>query len=164
MGARAPAPAPVADGTEAMLREGTAAPDVAAPGVDGKPVRLSSFHGKVLVLYFYPVDFASGAMALAEELRDDYPKYRKLGATVIGVSTDAPGTHRDFAARYRVPFPLLSDGGGQMAQAFGVPLEAGAARHATFVIDRNGVIRKAWRKVRPWGHSAEVLAFLKTLR
>jgi peroxiredoxin Q/BCP len=152
-----PPPAPVLD-------EGAAAPDVAAIGPNEKPVRLSDYRGKPLVLYFYPVDFGSSATAEAEEFKADLAHYRKLGVTVVGVSTDHISSHRDFTARFKLPFPLLSDPEGSLARAFGVPLEAGTTRHYTFFIDRRGVIRKSWKNVRAWGHSAEVLAYVKSAR
>jgi thioredoxin-dependent peroxiredoxin len=160
------APAPVAappDDLTQMLSEGTPAPDVAALDGKGKSRSLAQFRGKSLVLYFYPMDFAAGASAQADEFSSDFPKYRKLGASIVGVSTDQPTIHRDFAEKYKLPYPLLSDPNGEVARAFGVPLQAGTIRHATFLIDRRGVIRKVWPKVRPWGHSREVLEAVKQL-
>jgi peroxiredoxin Q/BCP len=161
---RTPAPPPVTAAPEALLAEGSAVPDVAGIGTDDRPIPLSRFRGKLLVVYFYPLDYASGASAEAEEFRADYARYRKLGAAVVGVSTDEPRVHKEFAAAYKLPFPLLSDRGGEVARAFGVPLTGGATRHATFVVDRTGVVRKVWPRVRPWGHSAEVLAAIRALR
>lgn len=156
----APPPAPPAP----VLAEGAAAPDVTAIGLNEKPVKLSSYRGKPLVLYFYPVDFGASATAEAEEFKSDLAHYRKLGVTVVGVSTDHISSHKDFTARFKIPFPLLSDPDGELARAFGVPLEAGTTRHYTFFIDRRGVIRKAWKNVRAWGHSAEVLTYAKSAR
>jgi peroxiredoxin Q/BCP len=152
-----PPPAPV-------LEAGAPAPDVAAVGPDEKAVKLSDYRGKPLVIYFYPVDFGASATAEAEEFKADHAHYRKLGITVVGVSTDHVSSHKDFTARYKLPFPLLSDPDGALARAFGVPLEAGTTRHYTFFIDRHGVIRKAWKNVRAWGHSADVLAYVKTAK
>lgn len=164
VGGQSPPPAaPLPDTTAAVLGEGTAAPAASALGPKDKPVSIADFRGKILVLYFYPTDFATGATAEAEEFRDDYAKYKKLGAAIVGVSTDDQHSHADFIKRYRIPFPLLSDPNTELASAFRVPIEAGTARHVTFVIDRDGVIRKVWRKVRAWGHSAEVLAAVKSL-
>jgi peroxiredoxin Q/BCP len=159
---QAPPPPPPA---APVLAEGAAAPDATAVGLNDKPVHVADFRGKVLVLYFYPVDFASGSTALAQEFREDHPKYKKLGAVVVGVSTDDVNTHKDFAAKFKLPFALLSDSGGALTRAFGVPLEGGTPLPTTFVIDRRGVIRKVWPKVHPWGHhSDEVLAAIKGLR
>jgi thioredoxin-dependent peroxiredoxin len=116
------------------------------------------------VVYFYPVDFGSSATAEAQEFKSDHGKYRKLGVTVVGVSTDHTSSHRDFSDRYKLPFPLLSDTDGALAKAFGVPLEAGTTRHYTFFIDRRGVIRKSWSNVRAWGHSAEVLEYARKVK
>jgi peroxiredoxin Q/BCP len=149
-----PPPAPV-------LEAGSAAPDVATVGAGEKPVHLSDYRGKSLVVYFYPVDFGSSATAEAEEFKADHGKYRKLGVTVLGVSTDHISVHRDFTERFKIPFPLLSDPDGALARAFGVPLEAGTTRHYTFFIDKRGTIKKSWQNVRAWGHSAEVLEYVR---
>jgi thioredoxin-dependent peroxiredoxin len=155
--------APRSDGTESMLREGTAMPDVAGTAASGKTVRLQQLRGKVVVLCFYPMDFAVGATALVQELESDQAKYKRLGAVVVAISADDPQSHRAFAEKHKLSFLLLADTRGEMARAFGVPLEGGVPRHGTFVVDRGGTIRKVWRKVRPWGHSAEVLAAVKDL-
>jgi thioredoxin-dependent peroxiredoxin len=162
-GARPPPAVPAAEADGSLLAEGSAVPEVTALGSDGKPVSLGSFRGKFLVVYFYPLDFAAGASAEAEEFRADYASYRKLGASIVGISTDDPRTHQEFATKYKLPYPLLSDRGGEVARAFGVPLTGGATRHATFLVDRRAVVRKVWPKVRPWGHSAEVLTALRAL-
>jgi peroxiredoxin Q/BCP len=156
-------PAPPDDAPTAIA-EGSTLPAASGLDRDGKPVTLGSFHSRLVVVYFYPLDFASGATAEAQEFRDDQAKYRKLGATIVGVSTDEPRTHREFAAKLKIPYPLLSDPSGELAGAFGIPLRGGTTRHATFIVDRHGVVRKAWPHVRPWGHSAEVLAALRDLK
>jgi thioredoxin-dependent peroxiredoxin len=162
--APASAPAPAVDEGAQILGEGTPAPEVSALDDKGNPVPLSRYRGKLLVLYFYPMDFAAGATAQANEFREDFSKYRGLGATVVGVSMDDPETHRQFAERYKLPFPLLSDPQGEVARAFGVPITASTTRHVTFIVDKSGVIRTVWRKVHPWGHSAQVLSALKQSR
>jgi thioredoxin-dependent peroxiredoxin len=165
-GARAPVVVPTAvvpDDLSSILAEGAAAPDVEGIGTNEKRQPLGRYRGTHLVLYFYPMDFAAGATAQATEFRSDHAKYRRLGAEVVGVSTDAPQSHRDFRDKHRLPFPLLSDPDGRMARAFGLPMQAGTTGHATFLIDRRGVIRKVWPKVHPWGHSRQVLAALKAL-
>jgi peroxiredoxin Q/BCP len=149
---------------EHLLAEGSPVPAVSALGADGKSVPVAGGKSKLLVVYFFPLDYAAGATAQAEEFRADYAKYKKLGATIVGVSTDEPRTHQEFTAKYKLPFPLLSDQHGEVARAFGVPVNGGTTRHATFLIDRTGVVRKVWPKVRPWGHSAEVLSALKGMR
>jgi peroxiredoxin Q/BCP len=157
----APPPAPP---PPPVLEAGTEAPDVPAIGPNEKEVRLSKYRGRPLVVYFYPVDFGASATAEAEEFKADLPRYQKLGVTVLGVSTDHVSSHKDFSARFKLPFPLLSDPDGALARAFGVPLEAGTTRHYTFFIDRHGVIRKAWKNVRAWGHSSDVLTYAKSAK
>jgi peroxiredoxin Q/BCP len=152
----APAPTPV--------EVGTAMSGAAGTSLDGKRMRLADLRARWLVVYFYPVDFSSGGTAEAREFKEDYPHFRKLGAEIVGVSTDHVSSHRDFVDRYKLPFPLLSDEGGAMARAFGVDAQGGATRHVTFVLDRDRVVRKVWQNVRAWGHAAEVLGYLKTLR
>jgi peroxiredoxin Q/BCP len=161
---REPAPPPPAAPAPPVLEIGAEAPEVPAIGPNEKAVRLSAYRGKPLVVYFYPVDFGSSATAEAEEFKADLPHYRKLGVTVVGVSTDQVSSHKDFSARFKLPFPLLSDPDGSLARAFGVPLEAGTTRHYTFFIDRHGVIRKEWKNVRAWGHSADVLTYAKSAK
>jgi peroxiredoxin Q/BCP len=159
----AAATSPADEGAQ-ILGEGVPAPAVSALDAQGKEVPLSRYRGKLLVLYFYPMDFAAGATAQASEFRDDFGKYRGLHATIVGVSMDEPETHRQFAERYHLPFALLSDPQGEMARAFGVPITAATTRHVTFIVDETGVIRTVWRKVHPWGHSAQVLTALKQKR
>ena len=152
-----PPPAPVLD-------EGAAAPEVSVAAASDKTVKLSDYRGKPLVLYFYPVDFSSSGTAEAQEFKADHAQYKKLGVTVVGVSTDHAASHRDFKERYKLPFPLLSDEGGELARAFGVPVEGGTTRHYTFFIDRKGVIKKTWKNVRAWGHSSEVLQYARKVK
>ena len=146
-----------------MLAEGSPAPDAGALDAQGKPVRLAQFRGKLLVLYFYPMDFAAGSTAQAKEFAADLDLFKRTGAVVVGVSTDHPTVHADFAEKNRLRFPLLSDADGSMARSFGVTLTGHTAPHVTFLIDRDGVIRKVWRKVRPWGHSEQVLAATRAI-
>src|SRR3954447_20953352 len=92
----APPPAPPA---EPVLDAGSSVPDVPVIGLNEKAVRLSSYRGKPVLLYFYPVDFGSSATAEAEEFKADLPHYRKLGVAVVDVSPDHACSHSDFTAR-----------------------------------------------------------------
>jgi peroxiredoxin Q/BCP len=157
-----PAPPPVT--AAPTLEEGAAVPQVAVVGPGDKPVRLSDYRGKALVVFFYPVDFGSSAIAEVEEFKAEQPKFKKAGVTLLGVSADHITSHADFTARYKLPFTLLSDQGGSLATALGVPLEAGTTRHYTFYIDRHGVVRKVWKNVRAWGHAAAVLEAVKSAK
>jgi peroxiredoxin Q/BCP len=163
LGARRDGPPPLPP-PPPPLEEGARAPDVAAMGMKEKPMRLGDFRARVLVVYFYPVDFSSSGTAQAREFKADYDRYRKLGVEIVGVSTDHVSVHKDFAERYKIPFPLLSDEHGALARALGVEVTGGTTRHVTFVLDRDRVIRKVWRNVHAWGHSAEVLGFVRAMR
>jgi len=98
--------------------EGSAAPDFALPDQNGQTHRLSDFSGRWLVLYFYPRDDTPGCTREACRFRDDIGVLGNLGAAVVGVSVDSAGSHADFARKYQLPFPLLSDPDGRTARAF----------------------------------------------
>src|SRR5690349_16139428 len=99
---------------------GTIAPDFTLTNQDGKPVSLSDFKGKqAVVLYFYPKDFTGGCTAEACAFRDSYEVFQEAGAEVIGVSSDSEDSHQNFAAKYRLPFVLLSDKGGEVRKQYG---------------------------------------------
>jgi len=159
--ATSPAPAPAAGG--ALLAVGAAAPDVTLADQDGKVRRLAGWRDGYVVLWFYPRDFTSGCTIEAQAFRSDYAKYKDLGAEIVGVSTDTSESHKGFCAKEALPFSLLADTEHKMAAAFGVPVTGGAVKRATFIIDRDGVVRAVWPKVKVIGHSAEVLAALGAL-
>jgi len=119
------------------------------------------------VLYFYPKDFTPGCTTEVCTFRDDVAKLRQQGADVLGVSLDNVKSHAEFAAKYHVPFPLLSDADGKTAQAYGVlqsKLGFKYARRTTFLIDPKGRIAKVYEDVDPEKNSAQVLNDLATLK
>ncbi len=122
---------------------GSLAPDFTLPDQSGQPVSLSDFKGqKAVVLYFYPKDNTSGCTAEACAFRDSYEVFKEVGAEVIGVSSDSTGSHQGFAAKYQLPFILLSDTGGKLRKQYGVPTNLGfIPGRVTYVIDKEGVIR-----------------------
>ncbi|HEY7983586.1 MAG TPA: peroxiredoxin [Ktedonobacterales bacterium] len=130
----------------AAARVGAPAPDFTLPDQSGAPVRLSDYIGKrVVVLYFYPMDETRGCTAEACSFRDSYEDFTRAGAEVIGVSADSVSSHQRFAAHHRLPFTLLSDAGGKVAQRYNVQKTLGLfPGRVTFVIDRQGVIRHAF--------------------
>ncbi len=150
-----------------MVEEGQLAPDFALPDEAGHTVRLSDFRGKTVVLYFYPKDNTPGCTTEACEFRDDYALFGKRDVAILGVSPDSTASHARFATKYGLPFPLLADPDRAVAKAYGVWKERSAygklfwgIERTTVVIDPSGRIRRIFRRVRPRGHSAEVLEAL----
>jgi thioredoxin-dependent peroxiredoxin len=154
-----------------MLTEGQKAPDFSLPTIGGKTISLAEFQGKKsVILYFYPRDSTPGCTKEACFFRDIKAEFDSAGAEILGVSVDSVASHEKFAEKYHLPFPLLADVDHKVVEAYGVWQEKslygrlgfGTVR-ATFVIDKEGVIRKVWPKVKVEGHVDEVLDFVKTL-
>ncbi len=151
------------------LKPGQVAPDFELPSDSGKPVRLSDFRGKKVVLYFYPKDMTSGCTKEACSFRDNYPQYEEQGAVILGVSPDPPQSHVRFKSKYNLPFLLLSDEDHSVAEKYGVWGEKqmygkkyfGILR-TTFVIDEQGKIARVFTQVKPEGHGEEVLGALSS--
>lgn len=153
----------------AMPVEGAKAPVFSATAGDGSTVTLASFRGQQIVaLYFYPKDNTSGCTKEACGFRDDWTALARAGVAVIGVSPDSPASHAKFAAKFGLPFTLVADEDHSICKAYGVWQEKsmygrkyfGVVR-TTFVIDREGRIAKVFEKVKPDGHSADVLAWVR---
>ncbi len=151
-----------------MLQEGQPAPDFEARDGSGETVRLAELKGRPVVLYFYPKDDTSGCTKEACDFRDAYAAVQATGAALLGVSPDNEASHRKFATKFSLPFPLLADEGAKIATAYGVWKEKSmygrtymGVERATFVIDAAGVIRKIFPKVKVDGHVAAVLAALQ---
>ncbi len=130
---------------------------------EGKPVPLRSFLGRYVVLYFYPKAGTPGCTQEARAFQEKLASFRELEAEVVGVSPDAPAALARFAEKHGLCFPLLSDAEGKMAQAYGVKTGRRVER-STFLLDRAGVVRWAWRRVLVPGHAEEVLEVLQALR
>ena len=150
-----------------MLTVGTKAPLFTLPDKDGNEVSLADFAGKKVVLYFYPRDNTSGCTKQACAFGAQYGAFQKMGVAVIGVSKDSVASHGKFAAKYDLPFLLLSDPELQAIQAYDVwhekkmcgKVSMGVVR-TSYVIDENGVIEWAKEKVKPDENAAEILAYL----
>ena len=149
---------------------GDKAPDFTLPTDGGGSVTLSTLRGKPVVLYFYPKDDTSGCTAEACGFRDTFPDFGKTGATVIGVSKDSVASHDKFKAKYQLPFTLGSDGDGKVVESYGVWIEKSlygrkymGIDRSTFLIDKDGVIRGVWHKVKVPGHVAAVLKAAQAL-
>ena len=147
------------------LKEGQKAPAIQALDQNGKTIKLSDYAGKsTVVLYFYPKDDTPGCTKEACSLRDGYVALKAAGAVVLGVSGDDVKSHEAFAAKYHLPFSLLADPDRAIINAYGVKMTGlNFAKRVTFVIDRQGVIRKIFRDVKPEGHDQEVFAAVKNL-
>ena len=152
------------------LEIGDKAPDFAMPTDGGGKVSLEGLKGKPVVLYFYPKDDTSGCTAEACAFRDILPDFSQLDATVIGVSRDSVESHQKFKEKYQLSFPLASDTDGSVTEAYGVWGEKSmygrkymGIERSTFLIDKKGIIRDIWRKVKVPGHAAEVLDALSKL-
>ena len=152
----------------AGLAEGDRAPDFELPSSDGKALKLSSFRGKQVVLYFYPKDDTPGCTVEACSFRDNLPKFKGLDAVILGVSKDSLDSHAKFIDKYALNFTLLSDEELVAHGLYDTWKEKNnygrkymGTERSTFVIGANGRIKKIFRKVKVDGHEAEVLAALK---
>ena len=148
------------------LQPGDRAPDVALSLSTGETVRLADlWREKVVVLFFYPKDGTAICTKEACAFRDSYEKFFAAGATVVGVSGDSAASHEEFAATYRLPFPLASDPDGALRKAFGVSRTLGIIPgRATYVIDRGGVIRSVFSaQFASDKHVAEAMAAVEAI-
>ena len=150
-----------------MLEVGTKAPEFTLPDKDGNSVSLSDFLGKKVVLYFYPKDNTPGCTKQACAFAASYEGFKAKNVAVIGVSKDSVASHQKFAAKYDLPFLLLSDPELQAIQAYGVwqekklygKVSMGVVR-STYLIDEQGVIARVMPKVKPDTNAADILAAL----
>ena len=149
---------------------GDKAPDFTMPTDGNGSVSLSKLRGKPVVLYFYPKDDTTGCTAEACGFRDTFPDYGKTGAVVIGVSRDSVASHDKFKTKHGLPFILASDADGKVTEGYGVWIEKSmygrkymGIDRSTFLIDKEGVVRGVWHKVKVPGHVAEVLKAAKAL-
>ncbi|HTT81719.1 MAG TPA: peroxiredoxin [Stellaceae bacterium] len=152
------------------VKVGEEAPDFTMATDGGGAVTLSALRGKPVVLYFYPKDDTSGCTAEACGFRDALPDYGGTGVVVIGVSRDSVASHDRFKKKHGLPFILGSDGDGSVTEHYGVWVEKSmygrkymGIERSTFLIDKNGVVRGVWRKVKVGGHVAEVLHAVQAL-
>jgi peroxiredoxin Q/BCP len=151
-----------------MLTVKDKVPDISLEDQDGKEVSLKDFKGKTVVLYFYPRADTPGCTKEACAFRDTYKLIQKTGAVILGASPDTPKAQKKFQEKYHLPFALLADADKRLCNAFGVIQEKnmygkkvmGVAR-TTFIIGPDGKIEHVFEKVKPEGHSEEVLEYLK---
>jgi thioredoxin-dependent peroxiredoxin len=150
---------------------GTMAPDFTLPSQEGKPVSLSDYRGKWVVLYFYPKDQTPGCTIEAHGFQNDLDKYQKMNAVVLGVSVDTVESHKEWCAKDGFNFKMLSDADKKVVTKYGstmtipqAPQLGTLAARNTFLIDPTGKIVKEFIKVNPTGHSKEVLDALAELQ
>ncbi len=153
-----------------MVSEGQPAPEFRLSDQDGNVIALSSLRGRLVVLYFYPKDDTPGCTKEACAFRDARATFEAKGARVIGVSPDSVASHRKFADKFELPFTLLADPDHKVCETYGVWKEKNmygktywGVERTTFVIDRDGIIRKIFPRVKVDGHSDAVLKAIDSL-
>jgi thioredoxin-dependent peroxiredoxin len=148
-------------------KEGNAAPDFELASDTGEKVKLSDLRGRPVVLYFYPKDDTPGCTKEACGFRDDYAQYARAGVVILGVSPDSPKSHTAFKEKFHLPFPLLADEDRKVLKKYGVwgkkkfmGREYMGVLRTTFLIGPDGKLLRIFEKVKPEGHSQEILAAL----
>jgi peroxiredoxin Q/BCP len=154
----------------AKVALGAQVPDFSLPGTGGETFSVRAAAGKALVVYFYPKDMTSGCTRESQDFRDQYAAFLAAGALVVGVSRDSLASHEKFKSKEKLPFELLSDADERICKLFDVIREKSlygrkylGIERSTFLIDRRGVLRQEWRKVKVPGHVQEVLAAVRAL-
>ena len=150
-----------------MPEAGKAAPDFSLKSNENAQVSLKDYHGKWVVLYFYPKDFTPGCTIEAHNFQRDIVSYEKVNAVILGVSVDTPESHKSFCAKEGLSFKLLSDIDGKVSAAYGSVMEYKGEKLSarnTFISDPQGRIAKVFTGVKPEKHSEEVLGVLKELQ
>ena len=153
-----------------MLETGTKAPDFSLPDQGGVIHSLSRYRGKKVILYFYPRDNTPGCTKQACGFRDLYPQFTEKGAVVLGVSKDSVASHKKFQEKYQLSFPILSDTELEVIQAYDVwkekklygKVSMGVVR-TTYLIDENGIISKAFGKVKAAQNPEQMLEELNDI-
>jgi peroxiredoxin Q/BCP len=139
-------------------------PDFKCPATGDQTIHMTSLRGKKVVIYFYPKDSTPGCTTEGQDFRDLHAKFRRQNTVILGASRDSIASHEKFKAKHKFPFELLSDPDESLCRKFDVIHEKslygrkflGVVR-STFLIDENGKLRQAWRKVKVKGHAAAVL-------
>jgi peroxiredoxin Q/BCP len=144
--------------------------DFTLPATGGQSFTLSAARGKHLVIYFYPKDNTPGCTTEAIQFRDLYAEFARAGCEIVGVSRDSIKSHENFKAKFTLPFELLSDADETACELFGVikqkmmyGKQVRGIERSTFVIDKDGALRREWRKLKADGHAQEVLDFVNSL-
>lgn len=151
------------------VKVGSKAPAFKGETSEG-PISLKDLKGSNTILYFYPKDDTPGCTLEACGFRDNLPRFKKANAKVYGVSKDTVQKHDKFAAKYELPFTLISDVDGSICDSFGTWVQKSlygrkymGIERATFLLDKDGIVRQIWRNVKVKGHVEEVLNSVKSL-
>lgn len=157
--------------TASLPASGSLAPDFTLPDQEGNLHTLSSQKGRWVLIYFYPKDDTPGCTMQACAIRDEYPSFEKLDATVFGISADSVKSHGTFAKKYHLPFTVLSDEEKKVLTAYGVWQKKSfmgksymGILRTSFLIDPNGKVAKVYEKVKPTEHAHLVLQDLVELK
>jgi thioredoxin-dependent peroxiredoxin len=152
------------------LVAGQAAPGFDLPTAGGGRARLADFEGRPLVVYSYPKDDTPGCTKEAQGFAEAYPEFQAAGVALVGISKDSAASHDRFRAKYDLPFTLAADEHGSVVEAYGSWVEKSmygrsymGIDRSSFLIDREGTVRRVWRNVKVPGHVAEVLAAARAL-
>jgi thioredoxin-dependent peroxiredoxin len=150
-----------------MITEKSPAPDFVLLDETGTSRKLSDYRGKDVVLYFYPKDDTPGCTTEACAFRDDYSDYEKAGVVILGLSADSPKSHAKFKEKYHLPFTLLADEDHKVCELYGVwakkkmmGREFMGILRTTYLISKEGQVKKVFEDVKPAGHSKEILALV----
>ncbi len=149
---------------------GKPAPLFSLPDQNGELVDLTDFKGKNVVLYFYPKDMTPGCTTEACDFRDQYSEFLKYNTAILGISPDPADRHQKFIEKHGLPFTLLADEKQIAANSYGVwtlkknfGKEYMGIERSTFLINKEGIVEREWRKVRVKGHVEETLEAVKEL-
>jgi peroxiredoxin Q/BCP len=147
---------------------GKAVPNFKLAATGDQTIALQDFKGQNVVVYFYPKDSTSGCTQEGEDFRDFHAKFEKLNTVILGISRDKISSHEKFKEKYAFPFELLSDPDETVCNLFDVIKDKNmygkkvrGIERSTFLIDKKGVLRNEWRKVKVQGHVEEVLKEVK---
>lgn len=148
----------------------TKIPEFTLPTTGGQNFSLTAKAGKIVVVYFYPKDSTPGCTTEAQQFRDLYDRFVAVDAEILGISRDSVKSHENFKAKQALPFELGSDADETVCNLFSVMKmknmygkQVRGIERSTFVIDRNGILRREWRGVKVPGHAQEVLDFVSAL-
>ena len=152
------------------ITTGKKAPAFALPDQEGKTHTLAQYRGQFGLVYFYPKDDTPGCTIEACQFRDNFPKFGKLNAVVLGISTDPVKKHAKFVEKYELPFTLLADEEKKVVEMYGVwgtkkfmGREYMGTARTSFLVDPEGTVVKIYENVKPAKHAEEVIEDIKQL-